>query len=117
MKNHSGEMLWPKIKDYIDDTINEASLEEMEHIFLEKTVKNSMELTKEGTVSISTAASKAIILFAKAFMPHCSRTNFWIQMKQMQRLKFQVNNEIKTMHAIRDNNSSKETPKLSKDRN
>jgi len=110
MKNHAGDKLWSRIEDYIVDTVNEASLEQDEHDFLDKTVRISMDLTKDGKISLSTAASRAIVLFAKSFMPHCSRTNFWTQLKRISALKTQVNNEIKTIHSIN-------TRELMKDRN
>lgn len=97
MKSYTNEKLWSKIADYILDTVNEASLEEDESVFINNTIKVCMNATEDGKYSLITASDRAMKLFARSFMPHCSRTNFWFKLRSMKNLKEKVRGDIVTI--------------------
>ena len=105
--NHAGEKLWPKIYEYINDTINEASLDENdssdtprhpETTFWINTAMVSMDMGSGDLNMEISHAQKALIRFSKVFMPHCSSRNQWIEIKELNSFKSQISKELDRFH-------------------
>ena len=99
MKTHAGERFWPKISEYIDDTITEAASEEDEIQFWKQTINSfNTESELKNQMSIDERIPKIINSMIIYFLPHCSTSSFSIQMRKLEETKQIVRDEINQMH-------------------
>jgi len=108
LRLHAGDKLWPKIADYYEDTIIEASLEANEMVFWQATITASGIKEIHGGASIAERADPVLTLFANQFLPHCSNKAIPIQTRKMKNTIYKVRLEIQAMHDkfIAGNNES-----------
>jgi DNA-directed RNA polymerase beta subunit len=94
-------MLWPKIADYVEDTIIEANLEENETIFWQATIKATTLTEIHGGSSIAEKAYPILTTFASQFLPHCATKAIPIQLREIREANGvieAVRNEINQLH-------------------
>jgi DNA-directed RNA polymerase beta subunit len=99
MRTHAGERFWPKISEYIDDTITEAASEKEEVKFWAQTITAfHTENELKNQMSIDERLTKVINGMIIYFLPHCSNTSFIIQLRKLKEKSQDVRNEIHQMH-------------------
>lgn len=99
MKSHAGDRFWPKISEYIADTLTEAASESEELQFWKQTITSfHTEAELKNQMSIDERISKVINIITTYFLPHCSNTSFPIQLRKLEEKEQLIRIEIDQMH-------------------
>lgn len=106
VKDYAGEKLWKLSQNYINDTLNEASLEEDEQLFWENTVMLKSKDPKDTALAI--LAESVLKEFGTQFLPHMSKIPFQAQIREMTRLKKAFRDSVRTMHEVKRFDASNE---------
>ena len=110
IREYGGEELWKGAYSYINDTLNEASLEASETDFWNMTTHISSEPKdkKDKPVksvaedrSLADRAESLLMSFSQQFMIHIGTEPFMIQMRKLEEYKLIIREQIKVMHRAR----------------